>query len=30
MQKYISQWLQPLKIPSNLRLSVDVDPQSFF
>jgi primosomal protein N' (replication factor Y) (superfamily II helicase) len=30
MQKYISQWLQPLKIPSSLRLLIDVDPQSFF
>ena len=30
MQKYISQWLQPHKIPSNLRLLIDVDPQSFF
>jgi len=30
VQKYISQWLQPLKIPSSLRLVIDVDPQSFF
>ncbi len=30
VQKYISQWLRPLKIPSSLRLLIDVDPQSFF
>ncbi len=30
MQKYLSQWLHPVKVPSNLRLSIDIDPQSFF
>jgi len=30
LQKYISQWLQLVKKPSNLRLAIDVDPQSFF
>ena len=29
LQKYLSEWLDPIKIPSSLRLAVDIDPQSF-
>ncbi|MFV0294034.1 MAG: primosomal protein N' [Paracoccus sp. (in: a-proteobacteria)] len=29
IQKAISDWLAPVKLPVNMRLSVDIDPQSF-
>nr|WP_186827282.1 primosomal protein N' [Paracoccus aurantiacus] len=29
IQKAISDWLDPVKLPTNMRLSVDIDPQSF-
>ena len=29
LQKAIQEWLRPLKVPSDVRLSVDIDPQSF-
>jgi primosomal protein N' (replication factor Y) len=29
LQKAIQEWLCPLKVPSDVRLSVDIDPQSF-
>ncbi|MCQ0971366.1 primosomal protein N' [Paracoccus sp. TK19116] len=29
IQKAIADWLAPIKLPTNLRLSVDIDPQSF-
>lgn len=29
LQKYLSEWLDPIKIPSNVKLAVDIDPQSF-
>ncbi|MFV0408934.1 MAG: primosomal protein N' [Paracoccus sp. (in: a-proteobacteria)] len=29
IQQAISDWLAPLKLPVNMRLSVDIDPQSF-
>ncbi|WBU57141.1 primosomal protein N' [Paracoccus sediminicola] len=29
LQKAISDWLGPVKLPVNMRLSVDIDPQSF-
>lgn len=30
IQQAISDWLRPVKLPTNMRLSVDIDPQSFF
>ncbi|WP_434802910.1 primosomal protein N' [Paracoccus albus] len=30
IQQAISDWLAPVKLPTNMRLSVDIDPQSFF
>ena len=30
IQQAISDWLSPIKPPVNMRLSVDIDPQSFF
>ncbi|WP_298948106.1 primosomal protein N' [uncultured Paracoccus sp.] len=30
IQQAISDWLRPVKLPMNMRLSVDIDPQSFF
>lgn len=29
VQKYLSEWLDPIRIPSAVRLAIDVDPQSF-
>lgn len=29
IQKVLRAWLEPLKIPSNVRVQVDVDPYSF-
>ncbi len=29
LQKYLSDWLDPIKVPSSIRLAVDIDPQSF-
>lgn len=29
VQKYLSEWLDPIRIPSSVRLAVDIDPQSF-
>lgn len=29
LQKYLSEWLDPIKVPSSVRLAVDIDPQSF-
>jgi primosomal protein N' (replication factor Y) len=30
LQKYLAEWLSPVKVPSALQLKVDIDPQSFF
>ena len=30
LQPAVARWLGQLKPPANLRLSVDIDPQSFF
>ncbi len=30
VQKYLVEWLSPVKVPSALQLKVDIDPQSFF
>jgi len=30
IQDYLRAWLTPQKIPSNLRLNIDIDPMSFF
>ena len=30
LQAAIVEWLGQLKLPANLRLSVDIDPQSFY
>ena len=29
VQKYLSDWLDPIKVPSNVKLAIDIDPQSF-
>jgi primosomal protein N' (replication factor Y) (superfamily II helicase) len=30
VQKYLAEWLSPVKVPSALQLKIDIDPQSFF
>ncbi|MGR3467470.1 MAG: hypothetical protein ACU0CI_06280, partial [Shimia sp.] len=30
LQAALARWIAPLKLPSPLRLAVDIDPQSFF
>jgi primosomal protein N' (replication factor Y) len=30
LQAAIRRWMSGLKLPTNLRLSVDIDPQSFY
>lgn len=30
MQKFLSEWLGDVKVPSNIQLKVDIDPQNFF
>ncbi len=30
LQKFLEEWLAPVKTPSNIQLKVDIDPQSFF
>jgi primosomal protein N' (replication factor Y) len=30
LQPAIQEWLRQFKVPANLRLSVDIDPQSFY
>jgi primosomal protein N' (replication factor Y) len=30
IQKYLAEWLEPVKIPSAIQLKTDIDPQSFF
>jgi primosomal protein N' (replication factor Y) len=30
LQGAIRRWTEPLKLPANLRLAVDIDPQSFY
>lgn len=30
MQKFIKEWLAMFKVPSSIRLKIDIDPQSFF
>jgi len=30
LQKALSDWVAQVKLPTNLRLSIDIDPQTFF
>lgn len=30
IQKFLSEWLAAVKVPSNMQLKIDIDPQSFF
>lgn len=30
LQKYLTLWLSPIKIPSSCQVKIDIDPQSFF
>lgn len=30
VQKYLSEWLGSIKVPSTIQLKIDIDPQSFF
>lgn len=30
LQKYLDEWLSPVKTPSAIQLKIDIDPQSFF
>jgi primosomal protein N' (replication factor Y) len=30
LQEAIARWLAPVKLPSQARLAVDIDPQSFY
>ncbi|HEX2753376.1 MAG TPA: primosomal protein N' [Alphaproteobacteria bacterium] len=30
IQKYLSEWLGSIKVPSTIQLKIDIDPQSFF
>jgi primosomal protein N' (replication factor Y) len=30
LQAALAEWLAQFKVPNNLRLSVDIDPQSFY
>jgi primosomal protein N' (replication factor Y) len=30
VQEYLKSWLATQKIPSNVRLTIDIDPMSFF
>jgi primosomal protein N' (replication factor Y) len=30
LQKAVAQWLGQFRVPTNLRVSVDIDPQSFY